>query len=182
MNIIETIIMIIMISIVASLYLALFGIIIVSYILEAKSLYTIAARRGISNPWLAWIPVVNLWIVGRIAEDYCLKAEAERVAYAKKMLIFAIIAATLFSFVLSPVILARFFGEALLILFVFMAYFGFFVFFVLTLVQYYKAMYKVLRSCAPDKAVVYLLLYIFTPAGPFLLYSVRNNDLGLLVC
>ena len=30
------------------------------YVLEALSLYTIAQRRGIRKPWLAWIPVVNM--------------------------------------------------------------------------------------------------------------------------
>lgn len=31
-----------------------------AYVLTAYSLYTIAKRRGISNPWLAWIPVVDV--------------------------------------------------------------------------------------------------------------------------
>ena len=40
------------------------------YVLEALSLYTIAQRRGIRKPWLAWIPVVNVWIVGSISDQY----------------------------------------------------------------------------------------------------------------
>ena len=31
------------------------------YVFTALSMHTIAQRRGISCPWLAWIPVANLW-------------------------------------------------------------------------------------------------------------------------
>ena len=40
------------------------------YILQAWALYTIAQRRGINKPWLAWIPVVNVWILGSISDQY----------------------------------------------------------------------------------------------------------------
>lgn len=43
---------------------------IVAYILEALALYTIAKRRGIKKPWLAWIPVGNVWILGSLADQY----------------------------------------------------------------------------------------------------------------
>lgn len=41
-----------------------------SYVLYSLGLYTIAKRRGINNPWLAWIPVGSVWILGYIADDY----------------------------------------------------------------------------------------------------------------
>lgn len=40
------------------------------YVLQALGLYTIAKRRGIANPWLAWIPFGVVWILGSIADDY----------------------------------------------------------------------------------------------------------------
>lgn len=40
------------------------------YILQALALYTIADRRGIANPWLAWIPVGNMWILGSVSDQY----------------------------------------------------------------------------------------------------------------
>ena len=43
---------------------------IASYVMTSLSVYTIAKRREINNPWLAWIPVANYWIVGSIADDY----------------------------------------------------------------------------------------------------------------
>ena len=40
------------------------------YVLQALGLYTIANRRGIQNPWLAWIPLGAVWILGSIHDDY----------------------------------------------------------------------------------------------------------------
>ena len=40
------------------------------YILEAWALYTIAQRRCINKPWLAWIPLVNVWILGSVSDQY----------------------------------------------------------------------------------------------------------------
>lgn len=48
----------------------LFGMGLVAYILEALALYTIAKRRGIKKSWLSWIPVVNVWILGSLSDQY----------------------------------------------------------------------------------------------------------------
>lgn len=40
------------------------------YVLQAVSLYKIARRRGISNAWLAWVPVCSDWILGSVADQY----------------------------------------------------------------------------------------------------------------
>ena len=53
---------------------ALFGmptlLAIASYVLTALALYTIARRRGLRNPWLAWIPVANSWLLGSLSDQY----------------------------------------------------------------------------------------------------------------
>ena len=40
------------------------------YVFRALSLYKIARRRGISNAWLAWVPVCSEWILGSVADQY----------------------------------------------------------------------------------------------------------------
>ena len=40
------------------------------YVFTSLALYTIAKRRGINHPWLSWIPVANVWILGSIADQY----------------------------------------------------------------------------------------------------------------
>ena len=46
------------------------GLGILAYILQALALYTIAKRRGIRKPWLAWIPFGNSWILGSLSDQY----------------------------------------------------------------------------------------------------------------
>ena len=46
------------------------GLSILAYILQALALYTIAKRRGIRKPWLAWIPFGNSWILGSLSDQY----------------------------------------------------------------------------------------------------------------
>ena len=43
---------------------------IAAYVLLAMGLYTIANRRAIHHPWMAWVPVLNVWILGSVADQY----------------------------------------------------------------------------------------------------------------
>ena len=56
------------------IYFAVLGVFMIigllSYILTSFSYYTIAKRRQIPNPWVAWIPVAQNWTIGSIADDY----------------------------------------------------------------------------------------------------------------
>ena len=40
------------------------------FVFRAVSVYRIARRRGISNAWLAWVPVCSDWILGSVADQY----------------------------------------------------------------------------------------------------------------
>ncbi|MDR1192895.1 MAG: hypothetical protein LBK98_01810, partial [Peptococcaceae bacterium] len=42
---------------------------IVLYIFQALSLYTMAERRGLPNPWLAWIPIASIYTLGSVTDD-----------------------------------------------------------------------------------------------------------------
>src|SRR5699024_11895073 len=44
--------------------------VLVLYIFQSCSLYSIAKRRGISNPGLAWVPVAFVWILGSVSDQY----------------------------------------------------------------------------------------------------------------
>ncbi len=43
---------------------------IVLYVIKSLGLYTIAKRRGIACPWLAWLPIGCEWITASIADQY----------------------------------------------------------------------------------------------------------------
>ena len=42
----------------------------VSYVLLSLGLSALAKRRCIDRPWLAWLPIGNLWILGCLADQY----------------------------------------------------------------------------------------------------------------
>ena len=68
---------------------------IAAYVLTALALYTIAKRRGLHKPWLAWIPVVNVWLVGSLSDQYRYVVRGESKSKRKALLILKVIAAVL---------------------------------------------------------------------------------------
>ena len=46
------------------------GIHVAAYVLLALGLFTIAKRRKVRNAWMAWVPVLNLWLLGCISDQY----------------------------------------------------------------------------------------------------------------
>ena len=51
-------------------YVGAIGVCIADYIMSSLALYRLASRRGISKPWLAWIPVANAWTIGAVVDEY----------------------------------------------------------------------------------------------------------------
>ena len=47
------------------------GVSVAGYVLLALGLFTIAKRRKLQNAWMAWVPVLNLWLLGCISDQYC---------------------------------------------------------------------------------------------------------------
>ena len=67
------------------------GIGVLAYVFTALSLYTIAQRRGIKNPWMAWVPVLNVWILGCISDQYRYVVKGEVRSRRKVLLILNIV-------------------------------------------------------------------------------------------
>lgn len=63
-----------------------FAVSVVMYILVSMGMYTIAKRRGIYHPWLAWIPVGNVWILGSISDQYQYSAKGRKTNRRKVLL------------------------------------------------------------------------------------------------
>ena len=51
-------------------YLLLLVASVTMYVLQSLGAYTVAKRRGIHHPWLAWLPIGNVWIWGSISDQY----------------------------------------------------------------------------------------------------------------
>lgn len=166
------------------MYLAMIAFAIVSYVFSSLGIYTIAKRRGIRQPWLAWIPIGSMWTVGSISDQYQYVTKGN-VRNRRKVLLGLYIGllAALFIALLSMfvgMIVSAFVDAMLIVLVVVLSWVAILVLEIVLLVYYYIAMYDVYRSCNPDNAVVNLLLSIFVSvATPFLIFACRSKDLGM---
>ena len=169
---------------------------IATYVLGALALYTIAKRRGLNHPWLAWIPVASVWIVGSLSDQYRYVVNGENkskrkvlltlniitfvlsiviVACAIVALVQAVVGAAgnvsedaMLGMILGPVLSVA--GLALPLAGVAIAY----------AVVYYMALYDIFNSLDPNNCVLFLVLSIvFGVTEPFFLFFNRNKDGGM---
>ena len=168
----------------------LFG--IAAYILTALAIYTISRRRGLNKPWLAWIPVLNCWLLGSLSDQYRYVVKGENKSKRKWLLVLNVVKAVL---IMSVVLLALVVAGGIIFSLSdaemmrsingpLMGILGL----VLPLaavavalcVIRYMALYDVYRSLDPANAVLYLVLSIlFTPTEPFFLFFNREKDMGM---
>ena len=175
-------------GVLAVFYLAAFAFGIVCYILSALGMYTIAKRRGIHNPWLAWLPVGDMWILGSISDQYQYVAKG-KVRNRRKTLLglyIAMFALLLLDFiVLVGMVVAAVMGNSaatmgVAVVLTVLICIAVFVIAILSLVFSYIALYDLFASCDPSNATTYLVLSIFfTVALPFFIFFSRKKDLGM---
>ena len=169
---------------------------ITAYIMGSLGYYTIAMRRGIRHPWLAWIPFGNLWILGSIADQYQFVSLGQ-VKNRRKVLLGLQIAISAMGFVLAIMVIAAAvallsagytgyddiwdwigvngsFGGIILVLI------AWGVLEILAKIWRYVALFDIYRSCKPEQAVLFLLLNIFVAiTEPIFLLLVCRSDEGM---
>jgi uncharacterized membrane protein len=168
-------------------YLLILAFGVLPYVLQSLGMYTIAKRRGIHNPWLAWLPVGNIWILGSISDQYQYVVKG-RVRNRRKILVGLLVAALAVMFLMYAGIFGMALGAAgaadvlagvgiaqTLIMALTMI-----VVVIIVLVIGFMAMYDLYRSCDPDNAVLYLVLSVFFEfLQPVLLFICRKKDGGM---
>lgn len=168
---------------------------VAAYVFCGLSLYTIAQRRQIKKPWLAWIPVVNVWILGSISDQYRYVVNGEIKSKRKVLLTLSILNAILscVAFVRMIVFVATAFtgafrgvNETELIVQVLgsMAfYIPVAILRIVRLVFEIMALYDVYTSCDPANNVLYLVLSVIPGINsitrPLFLFLCRNQDGGM---
>lgn len=172
-------------------YLLLMGFLIVSYVFQSLALHTLARRRGIANPWLAWIPFGDYWIIGALARDYDKQKGINR--RWDKVLLFLSIAGIASFFVIYIVLFVLIIMLGLqtsdgtltdeialeMITPILIVY----VFLILVMIAMmalqaltYVCTYKIFESTVPEKALKHFLIYLLVPfAAPFCLFACRNK-------
>lgn len=167
---------------------------IASYVLTSLAIYTISRRRGLRNPWLAWIPVANCWLIGSLSDQYSYVVKREDKSKRKWLLalnllmsglILAIIvigismigSAVFGSYHNPEMILSRIMGPALGMAGLALPLAGVAIAYA---VIYYIALYDIYKSLDPDNAVLFLVLsVIFRVTEPFFLFFNRDKDKGM---
>lgn len=163
----------------------LFG--IVSYILTSIAIYTVSRRRGLNKPWLAWVPVINCWLLGSLSDQYQYVVKGENKSKRKWLVTLNILKAALWLLLIILAIVAA--GMLIVdgtreMLGMLIALLGLFLPFAAVIIAFcvirYMALYDVYRSLDPANAVLYLVLSIlFSPTEPFFLFFNREKDLGM---
>lgn len=155
---------------------------ITTYVLHSLGLYTIARRRRISNPWLAWIPLGNLWILGSISDQYQHMAKRKITGRRKIMLGLSIAAFAIYFVWLCGTVIGALTGiggmaTVLLALLGLLVFFGIAI--ALTVYQY-MCYYDLYRSCDPGNSALFLILSIlFSGIMPFFVFACRKKDEGM---
>ena len=179
------------------------------YILQAWALYTIAERRGINKPWLAWVPVVNVWILGSISDQYqyVVKKQVKNkrkvllglnIAFNVIIIIFAIAVICLAvngllaldppmdeSITIAPTNGAEFFQNVILVLAIAgLVTLPLWVMLIIYIVFSYMALYDVFCSCEPKNSTLYLVLslvgnVVVDGARCIFLMLCKDKDLGM---
>ena len=165
------------------------------YVFTALGLYTLAQRRGLRHPWLAWVPVANVWILGSLSDQYRYVVRGQVRSKRKALLTLNIISAVM-GLVMTVVIVAAvircvfsfrgaseteivnaLMGSIMGVLALCVPWAGVAI---ASAVLSYMALYDIYTSCDPANNTVYLVLSIlfgFTQA--IFLFLCRNRDDGM---
>ncbi len=163
-----------------------------SYVLTALALYTLAERRGLSKPWLAWIPVVNCWLLGSLSDQYRYVVKGQNKSKRKLLLVLSI--SMLFLAVGTAVVFVVGIGMVMnmttaqsmhtVLMMPWMLIILGMALLICAAISYavlrYMALYDVYKSMDPANSVMFLVLSIlFHVTEPFFLFFNRQNDKGM---
>lgn len=158
---------------------------IASWVLTAVAVYVIARRRGLSKTWMAWVPVLNVWLLGSLSDQYQYVVKRKNTSRRKWLLVLNLVMPVLYGLVIG-------FGVA-----AFMpgAYFGISwqdamvaagfalplaIVAIAAAVIRFVALFDVYRSLDPANAVLFLVLSILVGVTePFFLFFNRDKDAGM---
>lgn len=179
-------------------YLLPFALSIVTYVFQSIGMYTIANRRGIRHPWLAWLPIGNMWILGSIADQYQYVAKGNvrnrrkvltglDIAMIALLIVWSIVFFGMFINIIinapqletmpDAEVLSLFLSPLLSVLGLTLVMW---VVAVIAMVFQYICLHNLYASCDPENRTVYTVLSIlFAVVMPFLIFACRKKDLGM---
>ena len=177
----------VIVAFIVTYYFLMIALCMAAYVFQSLSLYTIAKRRGLHNPWLSWLPVGNMWILGSISDQYQYVAKG-RIRNRRKLLVGLTVALFVLLFLIYAGVIGMILGiageagalagggVALTLL----AGLAALVTGIVAAVYQYIAVYDLYASCDPDNKVLFLVLSVFfAVAMPVFFFVCRKKDLGM---
>lgn len=165
--------------------LASLAVSVAAYVLQSLGYYTIAERRGIKRPWLAWLPIGNLWILGSISDQYQYVTKG-KVKNRRKLLLGLSCGLLVFCVVwivamIAFAVMAGLMGDGLVVGLI--GIFGGLLLMAVAITEVvvqFICLYDLYRSCTPDNAVLYLILSLVVNwVIPLFVFICRKQDLGM---
>ena len=164
------------------------GLGLVMYIFLSLSLFTLAKRRGILHPGLAWVPVCGArWIMGSLADQYVYFTEG-KVKYQRRLLLWLevgmyVLLGLFFALVgglVAGAVLQNETQAVTMAIWMLLGYFLLLAEIIVFAVFQYIALHKIYKSCDPKNTTLFLVLSIlFNITMPFFLFACRKKDLGM---
>ena len=169
---------------------------IAGYVLTALALYTIARRRGLRNPWLAWSPVADGWLLGSLSDQYRYVLKGEHRSKRKILLFFRVLITIMWISLMGLLVnlcfhavggvfwgamsderMFQILHQAMNLLVLCLPLIGISIAYA---VFRYMALYDIYKSLDPENCVLFLVLSIlFGITEPFFLFFSREKDGGM---
>lgn len=140
--------------------LAVFGLVlillfiigIVLYVIFAYALYKIAVKAAIENSWMAWVPILQLYILGKVINTLKIfDHEIKKIEFVLPVAAIIVLAFNRIPTLGSMLSLINY----ILVLF---------------------ALNKLYKLYSPDKAVLYTVLSIFGIPVPFIFLAIKDKE------
>ena len=173
------------------IYLVILGVVLVcclvGWVLRSMSLHSIAKRRGIRNPWLAWIPIGSEWVLGSVADQYQHLVKGKITSRRKILMLLTVATGVVaVAYIAAAAVIGiqievegRTDINPLVMIIPYLLLMGTVV---SRLVFYHMSNYDLYRSCRPNGATAFLVLgIIFGVCEPFFYLACRKKDLGMVV-
>ena len=186
-------------------YYAMIGlsnaVMVASYVMQGLGFSAMAKHRGIERPWLAWVPVAGVWVMGSISDQYRQKVTGEdpnlrkkllvrRILYEASSLVLAFFAVLCYLGLIITLVISEsagvdletavmpiipFVGIVLLIVLAVCVVMG-----VLYFISQYKALFDIFRSSDPKTSTLFFVLSFFSQIALTLgIFLNRYKTLGV---
>lgn len=157
-------------------------------ILRSAAFYTLAKRRHIRHPWLSWLTVGDMWILGSLADQY--QYVVKKKICRKRKILLGLSAVSVLLTVVCPMIrvMITIFGNSSfenpnIFTSVGVGALMMIVILIINLINSvfrYIASYDLFASCNPDTRTVFLVLGVIIPMLlPFFYFADRKKDYGM---